>query len=65
MSEWDIAVFGLVLFFFLIVFLLLLLTRDQAKLAGKMEALKEEVKAANDTCYALRERLKELEGGKK
>lgn len=63
MSEWDIVVVALVLFFFLVVALLFLLTRDQARLAGRMDALRDEVKTASDTCYALRERLKELETG--
>lgn len=59
----EMNLIAVILFFFLLVFLLLWLCKDQAKLAGRIEAMREEVKSANDTCYALRERLKELEKG--
>ncbi len=61
MSDWNIAVTAMCMLFFFVIFLLLWLCKDQAKLDGKVEAMKEEIKAANDTCYALRERLKKAE----
>lgn len=54
-------IIALILFFFLLVFLLLWLCKDQAKLAGMMENMREEMKAVHDECFALRERLKEVE----
>lgn len=57
----EVSLIALILFFFLLVFLLLWLCRDQAKIAGMMESMKEEMKAVHDECFALRERLKEVE----
>ena len=59
----EMNLIAVILFFFLLVFLLLWLCKDQAKLAGSMESMKGEMKAVHDECFALRERLKELEHG--
>ena len=57
----EMNLIAVILFFFLLVFLLLWLCKDQARLAGSMEELRERMKSVNDECYALRVRLKELE----
>ena len=57
----EMNLIAVVVFFFLLVVLLLWLCKDQAKIAGMMENMKEEMKAVHDECFALRERLKEVE----
>ena len=61
MSDWNIAVTAMCMLFFFVIFLLLWLSKDQAKLDGKVEGMKEEINQVRDECYALRERLKEVE----
>ena len=64
MSDWNIAVTAMCMLFFFVIFLLLWLSKDQAKLDGKVEGMKEEIKQVREECYALRERLKEAEKGR-
>lgn len=61
MNDWDIAVIAMCMLFFFVIFLLLWLSKDQARLNGKVEAEREEIQQIRDECYALRERLKEAE----
>lgn len=61
MSDWNIAVIAMCMLFFFVIFLLLWLSKDQAKLDGKVEGMGEEIKQMHEECYALRERLKEAE----
>lgn len=61
MSDWNIACAAMTLLFFLVIFLLLWLCKDQSKLEGKTENLREEVRLMRDECESLRIRLKTLE----
>lgn len=46
-------------------FIVLKLMREQSYIEGRLESLKEDVKMMRAECYALRERLKTIEGAKK
>lgn len=61
MSDWNIAVTAMCMLFFFVIFLLLWLCKDQAKLDGRIEGLREEMTQVREECYALRERLKKAE----
>lgn len=61
MSDWNIACAAMTLLFFLVIFLMLWLCRDQSKLEGKTENLREEVRLMREECESLRIRLKALE----
>lgn len=58
---YEISVIALILFFFLLVILLMWICRDQSRLNGRVDSLREEMKSVRDECYALRERLRAAE----
>jgi uncharacterized membrane protein len=59
--QYEVSVIALILFFFLLVILLLWICRDQSRLNGRVDSLREEMKSVRDECYALRERLRKSE----
>lgn len=59
--QYEISVIALILFFFLLVILLMWICRDQSRLNGRVDSLREEMKSVRDECYALRERLRAAE----
>ncbi len=61
MDDWQILILGLCAFFFLIIFLLVWLVRDQSKLQGMIDSLRDDRKAMRDEMDSLRVRLRELE----
>lgn len=61
MSDWNIACAAMTLLFFLVIFLMLWLCKDQSKLEGKVESLKDAIKQMRDESDSLRVRLKALE----
>lgn len=61
MDDWQILIIGLCMFFFLIMFLLIWLVRDQSKLAGLIDALKEDRRLVREEMDSIRIRQKELE----
>ncbi len=61
MDDWQILIFGLAAFFFLILFLLIWLVRDQSRLAGQIDALKDDRRLMREEMDSLRIRLKEAE----
>ena len=58
---YEISVVALILFFFLLLILLMWICRDQSRLNGRVDSLREEMKSVRDECYALRERLRAAE----
>ncbi len=61
MDDWQILVFGLAAFFFLILFLLIWLVRDQSRLAGQIDALRDDRRLMREEMDSLRTRLKDME----
>lgn len=61
MSDWNIACMAMTLLFFLIVFLMLWLSKDQAKIDGKVEFLQKDRQMMREEMDSLRKRLRDLE----
>ena len=61
MSDWNIACLAMTLLFFLIVFLMLWLSKDQAKIDGKVDFLQKDRQRMREEMDSLRIRLKALE----
>ncbi len=61
MDDWQMIVFGLAAFFFLILFLLIWLVRDQSRLAGQIDALRDDRRLMREEMDSLRTRLKDME----
>ena len=49
---------AVIMFFFLLALLLLWICREQSRLDGNMDFLRDEMKRVSNECYALRERLR-------
>lgn len=65
MDDWQILILGLCAFFFLIMFLLVWLIRDQSKLQGMIDSLRDDRRLVRGEMDSLRIRLKELEIAKR
>lgn len=65
MDDWQVLVLGLCAFFFLIMFLLVWLIRDQSKLQGMIDSLRDDRRLVREEMDSLRIRLKELEIAKR
>ena len=65
MDDWQILVLGLCAFFFLIMLLLVWLIRDQSKLQGMIDSLRDDRRLVREEMDSLRIRLKELEIAKR
>ncbi len=65
MDDWQILILGLCAFFFLIMFLLVWLIRDQSKLQGMIDSLRDDRRLVREEMDSLRIRLKELEIAKR
>ena len=65
MDDWQVLIIGLCAFFFLIMFLLVWLIRDQSKLQGMIDSLRDDRRLVREEMDSLRIRLKELEIAKR
>lgn len=65
MDDWQILILGLCAFFFLIMFLLVWLIRDQSKLQGMIDSLRDDRRLVREEMDSLRIRLKEVEIAKR
>lgn len=65
MDDWQILIIGLITFFSLNMFLLIWLVRDQSKLGGLIDSLKEDRRLMREEMDSLRIRLRRLEESSK